>query len=643
MTSGLHNLRRSGRGAFTLVEILVVLGIMVVLFALLFIPMTSGLQMASTGRTNAAIQQSLRLALEQVQRDLSEAVYVYPPELIWTPGGAAGPGDDTAIVNYSTVTMIPPARDPISGNIEQPVRPATWSNGNLMAIRYAVHTPQVDLRGPLTLNGQAKWFEIPTKPWEENALALYRQQGECRWDPELRTYTFGSLYDPGGGPVFVINWAVAENAVTPRMGADIVATKTVSQRNGSLGADGWVSWDDAAAATLTLPLTYIYGAVQFKPERVENEYATPASNAPYSLWARRGAWEGLEDRGDGTLWDIFWGEYTYKDPDGALINNSEVRPRIVVWRAGIATPVLDTDLLSPANPASGLSDAARSLLKLRYNSRSGEVWTGSYVETQIDVDAAGAGTVTAYGEDGVALGIGAVDAALAPASYVLQPSVVDPWGNTPARTRGVPDTMRVWVSYVLTAGGVSTAVRRDYSVLSYATRPVATDLAALGQWEVALTHDEATEHDTILTLDFNPNLPPAPSTLAPDWSSFPAGTVFRPGDLVTQTGGQVYRCVTTTDTTDAPPSANWAEATIAAYQVHVGFIVRRNWDPDNAAGADDRIAVSYSTAGMYNVKLALSAFNRYEPVVSGSVVQVPIRQGAQVVYSSQVAVPNLAR
>ena len=66
MTSGPRNLRRTARGAFTLVEMLVVLGIMVVLFALLFVPMTSGLQMASAGRTHAAMQQSLRLALEQV-------------------------------------------------------------------------------------------------------------------------------------------------------------------------------------------------------------------------------------------------------------------------------------------------------------------------------------------------------------------------------------------------------------------------------------------------------------------------------------------------------------------------------------------------------------------------------------------------
>ncbi|HEY3397101.1 MAG TPA: type II secretion system protein [Armatimonadota bacterium] len=630
-------LRQGRRSGFTLIEVLVVLGILVILFALLFVPMTSSLSMVSSGRTQADMQQRLRLTMEQLQRDLSEATYVYPPEVIRIP--SATPQQNGFLVNYSTLSMILPAKDS-SGQPLEPLQ-ADWQSvpgGTKMQLvtRYAVHTATTITRkwaagSPGNPGGNDKYFQVSTSPGPENAFQLYRQQGFMRWDDDLQTYTFGSWTDLNADGVvsaneFQIDRPLAENSQTARIGSDVVVSKTVCRDNGQ-AVDGYVPVDDAAVppvdpalgAGWTAQVVYLFDNMNFQPLRVaEEQMAMSADGSVYR--ASRGGWLGLLNDGTKRIVDLVWGAPLQ------WINSSELRPRIFVRRwtgagSGYLLTEMDTDALDP-NSAQPDADT-NNLLTLRWNSQTGTVLVGDVmpVPDQINNNP-GVMFGTASGDPGAAfwpLAAGqpradllpewpvtpnsAMDAR-APVGYVIDPWQVEginqPWN--PYRSQGqasardvkvMPETIRIWL--VWREAGKSQTTRKEFSLSS------SVDPQQLGAYQFLATPFDDGKR---VEIKFNPGLPAGPDLIA---SQLAAGTGM----------------------------------TLDICQIQVTYQARRNFDP--ATGNDDQIMVSYSSASLYSVALGLSEYSPYEIFDTTKPYLRPFKTGAQALLSARVATANMGR
>jgi prepilin-type N-terminal cleavage/methylation domain-containing protein len=318
--------RRSARG-FTLVEVLVVMAIMVIVFGLLFAPMITGLSLVSRGRRHVALQDAVRLALEQVKRDLADAVYVFDPDrypVVSIDGSAA----TTTLIDYSTVTVAPASRD-ANGNLVTPVGPALVDGGGFKAIRFTVH--KVDPAAALS---------------SYNPFVLFRQEGAVVWNG--------------------VNWVWsgtvdAENALTPRADCDLAPTVSECSACGNAWNGYAAKCLNAACANYDSAATmhYITDAAQFVPERITGEVlASAASGSIYK--AKWGGWLGTQNN-DTTMY-----------PGGALplADAGELEPRITVYR------LLATGLTAYLDTFSGTSLDPQ--LQMRWRSGCGEVRFGDW-------------------------------------------------------------------------------------------------------------------------------------------------------------------------------------------------------------------------------------------------------------------------
>ena len=327
------------RRGFTLVEILVVMAIMVILFGLLFAPMVSGLQLVQRGKRHVTMQDAARLALEQIKRELADAVYVFPPDIIHVASMDGNPANIN-VVDYSTLTYVLPQRL-ANGELATPVQPAMIdSDGDgvpdaFQAVRLAVHLVHIgDAHG------------------EENPFALFRETG----------YVTRDAANPDRWV-----WAgvvLSENALTPRSGVDIPPTLSICETCGS-------AWSGYAAKCLnpSCPdyntdnaMRYIFQGVQFVPERICGEV--------------------LRKSGDGTLYRAKWGGWlgtqndgTQAYPPGPLpLSQSELDPQIVVYRYNSGTGQWTDVVLHTLDPAYPPAPG----LKMRWNSSAGAVRFGEW-------------------------------------------------------------------------------------------------------------------------------------------------------------------------------------------------------------------------------------------------------------------------
>ena len=65
------------RRAFTLIEILIVIALSAVLFALLLVPLVNGIKYARQAQSLTAAQDAARITRERIERELGSAVYVF--------------------------------------------------------------------------------------------------------------------------------------------------------------------------------------------------------------------------------------------------------------------------------------------------------------------------------------------------------------------------------------------------------------------------------------------------------------------------------------------------------------------------------------------------------------------------------------
>ncbi len=324
---------------FTLVEVLVVMAIMVILFGLLFAPMVSGLRLVQRGKRHVTMQDSARLALEQIKRELADAVYIFPPEVVHVTSIDGNPAN-VNVVDYSTLTFALPRRLP-SGELATPLQPSmidTDGDG----------TPDAFQAVRLTVR-----LVHPGAPHsEDNPFALFRQVGYVTRDPS----------DPN-------KWAwagvvLSENALTPRTGVDIPPTVSICETCGSM-------WSGYAPECLNpscpdhgtdAGMRYICQGVQFVPARI--------------------CCERLKKSADGTLYRAKWGGWLGTQNDGTVayppaalpLAHSELDPVIVVYRYNSSANDWTDVVLHTADPTVPVAPG----LKMRWNSAAGAVRFGEW-------------------------------------------------------------------------------------------------------------------------------------------------------------------------------------------------------------------------------------------------------------------------
>jgi prepilin-type N-terminal cleavage/methylation domain-containing protein len=116
--------RGAVHAGFTLVEVLIVIGILLILFNLLLIPLMTGMSLTGATQAEVEAQDRVNRALAELQRDLSQAMYVYPQL-----GGQAAdllkasyPVELLEALGPSHVDLVLPKRDG-NGNVIQPLVP----------------------------------------------------------------------------------------------------------------------------------------------------------------------------------------------------------------------------------------------------------------------------------------------------------------------------------------------------------------------------------------------------------------------------------------------------------------------------------------------------------------------------------------
>jgi len=201
-TLHLNDRRRSTRSAFTLVEILVALGVMMLLLVIVLVPVNLGLNLFHIGKARAEISQANQLVLNQLSRELRQAVYVYPNEAM--PGVANAP----SVANTSRIDFILPALDN-KGAVLTPTRAS-----NYLVTYYARRLKQKDEDGA----------EVPYDVFS-NPIVLWRAQYPA---PIIRTQTDGEPTNLDNASTSNTDTLASHTQVTPRDMALIVSDATTS-------------------------------------------------------------------------------------------------------------------------------------------------------------------------------------------------------------------------------------------------------------------------------------------------------------------------------------------------------------------------------------------------------------------------------
>jgi type II secretory pathway pseudopilin PulG len=130
--------RRVGRrnAGFTLLEMMVSLGLLMVMLAIIFVPLTQAFQVFNIGRSTADLQAAADQTVKTIAADLERAVVVYPNAALpgvtdkapySTNGVAQSPYYSSTcgrVDNTSRIDFVLPQRDSNDGTVEGKAKPA---------------------------------------------------------------------------------------------------------------------------------------------------------------------------------------------------------------------------------------------------------------------------------------------------------------------------------------------------------------------------------------------------------------------------------------------------------------------------------------------------------------------------------------
>ena len=289
------------RAGFTLIEVLVVLAILVILFAMLFAPMIASLDMVTAGQSKVTMQTAARNALNEIRREVANAMYIYPvPGLVLKGAdGLLGTLDDISIPNTSEIVFVGPART-TTGELLEPLAPRSDASGRIIATRI-----RVSLADETAVYGR------------NNPFVLVREEGYYDRVEDASSVWWEFTNVSAATPV--------RNVLSPRMGYDLPASRTICTAPGCADRvhEGYLTECPTCAGS---NLFYVHDNLQFLPERVTGETLQAAANNTL-FQSRHGSWAGFYNRGTYELNDL--------DPVAAgkqlmALGASELDPRIVM-------------------------------------------------------------------------------------------------------------------------------------------------------------------------------------------------------------------------------------------------------------------------------------------------------------------------
>jgi type II secretory pathway pseudopilin PulG len=148
----LNTLFRRSRPGFSLTELLGVVAITIILMGLLLGPLAQTFNMTSRGRTMIAVQDNARTALQQISRELQDAMVVYDnlPLNLWHYSAYSFDPNDDPARPYPSDTAVPVAQ-PVTGAMIDLVLPkmryfCTGYNHYLNTFETARDGTQIDTR-----------------------------------------------------------------------------------------------------------------------------------------------------------------------------------------------------------------------------------------------------------------------------------------------------------------------------------------------------------------------------------------------------------------------------------------------------------------------------------------------------------------
>lgn len=178
------------RGAFTLVEVLVALAVMMLMMTIILVPINMGMSVFHIGKARSEVQQASRLVINQLAAELKQAVHVFPNEEM--RGVTNAP--PYTLAAYVAADGTQPYYDTNYKNTGNPkgvantarldfLLPATGTNGAILAppvannyiVTYYAHRLDPD----------------PNKPYDvfNNPIVLWRAQYPYRNDSSTSTNT----------------------------------------------------------------------------------------------------------------------------------------------------------------------------------------------------------------------------------------------------------------------------------------------------------------------------------------------------------------------------------------------------------------------------------------------------------------------
>lgn len=278
------------------------LAILVILFAMLFAPMIASLDMVTVGQAKVTMQTSARNALNEMRREISNALYIYPVAGVSYLGSDGirgtlapvspydGVDGEWFVPKYSEIAFISPAT--ANGSIVEPLAPRTRAGEVIVTVL------TVELQNPDEEYSRTNPFVLVRKDgvgYQERMNAA----GTVSW------WDFGPDDEP------------LRNVLSPRGSFDIPATRSICTECGEV-VEGYI---EVCPADCLGEIIHVHDNVRFTPERVVAETLQP--NDTHTLYhARHNAWAGFHNVGNVEL--------NYYNGGFLQLGASELDPRIVM-------------------------------------------------------------------------------------------------------------------------------------------------------------------------------------------------------------------------------------------------------------------------------------------------------------------------
>jgi type II secretory pathway pseudopilin PulG len=168
--------------AFTLIEILVALAILMLMMAIILVPINMGLSVFHIGKARSEVQQANQLVLNQLASELKRAVFVFPNEEM---PGITNKAPYTANGNkpYYDPTITPAADRPVSNTARLDfLLPALSGNGSILTPPHA--------NNYIVTYYARRLDPDPTRAYDvfTNPIVLWRAQYPYRVDPTGTPY-----------------------------------------------------------------------------------------------------------------------------------------------------------------------------------------------------------------------------------------------------------------------------------------------------------------------------------------------------------------------------------------------------------------------------------------------------------------------